>query len=115
MSLEAWGDEGNVGSEKNFYTNIQGPATCPKRCSTCSHGLHHWIYTTFPGCLDEEDDDWEEAKNHPAVQEWIAARENYPQTHEEGDYIDYFVCRHCDAWHPLTQEMLDDEEFEYPE
>lgn len=97
----------------NHFTDIRGPAQCPRRCSECSDGLHHWLIVTFPGCLDESDDDYKEALNHPAVQEWIAARENYPQSHEDRDGIDWFQCKHCDAWHPVTEAMIDDPDFEF--
>jgi hypothetical protein len=96
----------------NHFTNIQGPQKCPRRCSECSDGNHHWMITTFPGCLDEECDDWEEAKSHPAVQEWLAALQNYPQSHEDRDSIDWLQCKHCEAWHELTEEMMDDPDFE---
>ena len=102
----------------NHFTNIRGPQKCPKRCSECPHGDHHWLTVTFPGCLDEECDDWKESLNHPAVQEWLTIRHANGQIavnggYEDGDgHLTYLKCKHCEAWHELTEAMMDDPDFD---
>lgn len=99
------GNEGAV-DDVNHFTNIQGPQKCPRRCTQCPDGNHHWMIVCFPGCLEPGEGDYDEALTHPAVQAWIANED--PEKPE----CSYFVCKHCEAWHELTEAMMDDPDFE---
>ena len=80
----------------NHFTDIQGPPKCPRRCSQCPDGNHHWL-TAFVHA-DPGDDDYEEAMNHPAV------RAGHGET-------GWLQCKHCPSWHAVTPEMLADPDF----
>jgi hypothetical protein len=88
---------------RDHFADVRGPAVCPRPCAECPGRRHHWFVVTFPGFLSPGDDEYEEASRHPAVAEFMKG---------EG-FVDYFRCKHCDAWHPLTRAMLDDDEFEF--
>lgn len=103
----------------NHFTDVRGPENCPRRCSECPDGKHHWLIMTFPGCLEPGDDDWEESLNHPAVQEWLTIRNSAGEVLVRGEYdpedggTEWLQCKHCTAWHPITEAMLDDPDFEF--
>jgi hypothetical protein len=103
----------------DHFTDIRGPATCPRRCGQCPDGRHHWLMTTFPGCLSPEDDDWGAEFAHPAVQEWLTLKNADGEIVVRGAYrpedggVDWLQCKHCPAWHPITDAMLDDPDFEF--
>ena len=92
------------------------PKHCERRCSECQ-GDHHWMTVTFPGCLEEGDTDWEEAINHPAVQEWLSLTDADGTVLVKAEYqptdgrLTYLACKHCEAWHDLTEAMIDDPDF----
>lgn len=109
--LEIMKEEG-VLEPTNHFTNIQGPQKCPRRCSECSDGNHHWLTVTFPGCLTPEDDDWHECVSHPAVQLWIAQKGRDINLENIDDNVTYLACKHCPAWHLLTEAMMEDSDFD---
>ena len=57
---------------------VHGPENCPRRCSECPEGKHHWL-EQFPNPDDEDD----ELRDHPATVAGLVA---------------FCVCKHCDAW-----------------
>lgn len=85
----------------DHFVDIRGPQECPHPCPECPDRRHHWITVCFPGCLEPGDDGYEEASRHPAVLEG----------HGETGWLE---CRHCGAWHPITDEMRDDPDFDFP-
>lgn len=79
----------------DHFTNVRGPAECPRPCEACPERRHHWLYTSPGNALDPEDED----ANHPAMKEG----------HGEHGWLQ---CKHCDAWHEITEAMLNDPDFE---
>jgi hypothetical protein len=75
---------------------IYGPLKCPRRCSECPDGNHHWIPTCVPPKGEVDLDDEEMLTDPHNVKAW-----------ENGLEV-FCGCKHCDA---ITDDMGDDDEF----
>lgn len=74
------------------------PENCPGPCAGCEPGDHHWME-------DSLDPSNEGDQGHPALrtpERWRAAI-------EEGGLM-IFQCKHCDAWKPIEDEDLVDDD-----
>lgn len=64
--------------------HVHGPEKCPRRCSVCPDGNHHWLeeFACEPGCDSCGDDE---------CSRWHEASAVYGQDC-------WYVCKHCSAW-----------------
>lgn len=91
----------NFTGEPSRNKLIHGTEICPRRCSDCPDGRHHWIE-------DSVDLEWDDEEHYPVE----VAILRYDREHGTGHAMAYLGCKHCPAWaeYDLLEELEQEED-----